>query len=345
MKKRGTGEGGFGVSLLDLLCSTMGAVVLLIVLNNFRTTGDLRTARASVHKVRSQNQAMMQTSSALETQAEHFDELASRLTASPTLVQADRSSRLQLMPQGSMTNLVIILDVSGSMSRYYPDTPKYSSLPANLKEPGPKWQQSVRLVEKILATSASLEHFVILRLDDNREGHCGEPLVPINNGVWLPDNQQLGDESFRLVKAISRAVDALGKIKPTGGSSHWEAIRQSFRYVDDDSFLRGEPAADTIILITDGLPNHGDAPGEATHPSAGSMVSAASKNARAAAVIEKVENTFQEWQRVGKHTNVKFHVICLPWPDDLELQGFALDLARASKGIVVSVPQEANTSQ
>lgn len=347
MKRKGTGEGGFGVSLLDLLCSSMGAVVLLIMLNNVRATTELKTTRVAMARIRSQNQAMKQTASTFEDQAARIDALANQMAGSPAPIQADWSSRLQLMPQGLMKNLVIILDVSGSMSRYYPDTAKYSSLPASLKVAGPKWQQTVRLVEKILATSSSLEHFVILRLDDNREGHCGEQLVPVRAGRWLPDADasKAGNTPVAMIETIGRTVATLSKINPAGGSSHGDAIQQAFRYIDDGAFLQGGPAADTVILITDGLPNHGDAPGEVSHPPSGTMVSAASKNARRLAVTDKVENTFREWRRAGKHPNVRFHVICLPWPDDIELQGFALDLARPSQGLVLFLPQEPIPSQ
>lgn len=145
---------------------------------------------------------------------------------------------------------------------------------------------------------------------------------------------QMGTGKRAVALAIQETTTALRAIKPSGGSNHHAAFEHLLDYLMPRG---GEPAADTIIVITDGLPNHGPGDQGALNPAPGTMVSVGSKNRRMAEVQRLVRQRFAALtpEALG---SVKLHVICMPWPDDSELPAFAMSLAAPTRGNVLFVP-------
>lgn len=323
--------GGSSVSLLDLLCSSTGAVVLLLILSNSGAMNRLTRVRRDLKQTEA---AVKQTSELIgdiESLSMKVRDWSKEFPARPPTPDADAGALLTLSPQTAAKNLVILLDTSGSMARYYPDTPRHAAVPAKLKAAGPKWAQTVALVEWILCTSPALERFAVLRLTDDQDGRSGHPIGMQAGSRWLPVE---GTGRRAVALAIQETTTALRAITPEGGSNHHAAFEHLFEYLGS----RGsDPAADTIIVITDGLPNHGPGDSSALHPLRGTMVSVASKNGRMQVVQELMRSRFSAMTpaALGK---VKLHVICMPWPDDSELPAFAMSLASHTRGNVLFVP-------
>jgi hypothetical protein len=316
---------GFGISFLDLLCSSLGGVVLLLVLNNIQSTNELTKTRGAAKRLQAKNVAAFNTAAIAQQQAADARQKAEEFDKTPKVHGLDNSQRRQLMWHTLTRNLVIVLDLSGSMSRYYPDTHEYAHLSGRMREKGPKWEQAVKMVERILLMTPKLERFVVLGLTAD-EATNGRPIAdPAGGGRWFTK-----DESGSLRPAITRLVTYLRQVEPRGGSSHYDAVRRTLEYT---RLPEAEGAADTIVLITDGLPNHG--PGAPAPSAPNAWVVPDDRRTRADQVTGLLENFFGGLKRENPNHSVRFHVVCLPWPDDADLTFYATRWAFPSGGMML----------
>lgn len=216
------------------------------------------------------------------------------------------------------------------MSTYFPEEPEFAQIPPRFKEKGVKWRQAVDLVEKILLMSAAMERFAVLGLtaDDATNGRL--IVKPSSGSVWFTKD---GEGAF--LPEITKVSKHLRAISPDGGSAHFLALERAFRYVD---LALDEGPADTIILITDGLPNHG--PGAPAPNAADALVAPEQRRLRAEKVTTKIRDLFADLENRQPSHLVRLHVICLAWPDDADLSYYALQWSYAGGGMMLFLPPD-----
>jgi len=209
-----------------------------------------------------------------------------------------------------------------------------------LRADGPKWQATIGVVSELLARAIGLEGFRIQPLSDNL------PERPTAVGIYPSDDTWAEPNA----ESIMKAVAAMNAIRPSGGSNHHDALAAA---IGGAWVMKGKNAvqpADTIVLITDGLPNHGpmmanNAVDERVNPKvesgrAGSeWVSAASRRERADKVTAMIGQVIAARPSDGEP--LRIHVLIIPWPDDPTLVQFALKLAAPTGGSVVVLPEPA----
>ena len=194
------------------------------------------------------------------------------------------------------------------------------------------------MVSELLARAAGLEGFRIQALSDNL------PERPVTRAIFPEQNSwaEPGAES------ITKAVAALNAIHPSGGSNHHDALAAA---ISGTWVMRGQTvpqAADTIVVITDGLPNHGPVLANAaadnrTNPKpdpanpGAEWVSAASRRERADKVTAMIGEAIAA--RPNASGPLRIHVVVMPWPDDPTLVQFALRVAAPTGGSVVVLPE------
>jgi len=313
------------MSFLDLLCSALGAVVLLMVLSKTDMDRRVSSAEAVRDAVRQKNEQLKAQASAIDSRASTMRKYAQELRRSPQVSLSD-SSRQQVMPHTVTRNLVVILDTSGSMDYYHPPyVPEPAGLPGWKKQRGLKWTQAIDTLEKMLLQMQSLQRFVVLGLTaDDRNG---EPLVPPPDGVWFRR-----DTRAQLDDVIIDVCSQLRSRRPRGGARHLDAVNAGLSYIR----RAGDDAADTIILITDGLPNHGpDSPSPTTSDA---MVSSAVRARHARTVTRRLESFFLQRKRSQLNHEIRLHAICLHWPDDPDLTYYAIRWAAPSGGTMLYLP-------
>lgn len=340
MSRRRTTVAAFSMSFLDLLCCGLGAMLLLFILSEQRQKEELVRQQAEVMRVDERlTDVRAETGpEALERIAAWADAAADRVSPSPALGQAGADVAGQIGLHGDPGHLVIVVDVSGSMSSFLPDEPAFADAPAHLRTPGGKWEFTVALVAETLLRAADpgfddgLVRFRIHRLsDDTPERSVTEPIHPLT-GDWVVNDPA----------GVAAAVAALRAVEPAGGSNHHAALEHALAgsVAAADPIL--EPPAETILLVTDGLPNHGpvgaNPPDPRVHPApaadgSGGLVSAASRFDRRSRVLDMLSRTIR-----AAPATPRIHVITLPWPDDTTLVQFAIRLAAPTGGSVVSVP-------
>lgn len=131
--------------------------------------------------------------------------------------------------------IVVLLDRSASMLDHsLVNIIRLRNMPEPVQRRAGKWRRAVATVNWISARFPPTAEYQILLF-----GTEAKPALPETAGKWLAvgDREQLG-----------RAVDALEKITPAGGTSLLAAFQ---------AVAAMKPAPDNIYLITDGLPTQG----------------------------------------------------------------------------------------
>jgi hypothetical protein len=119
--------------------------------------------------------------------------------------------------------VIFLVDMSGSMELVDENTAAPS-----------KWQGVRETLAKILRSSPDLEDFQVIVFAEKPSFLLGE------EGRWLRYDPKT---------SADRAVAALARVKPDGGTNMYSAIEAAFRYRDK--------GLDTIYVLSDGLPNLG----------------------------------------------------------------------------------------
>lgn len=131
--------------------------------------------------------------------------------------------------------IIVLLDRSASMlDNTLVNIIRLRNMPEPVRQRAPKWRRAVETTHWISARFPPGAEYQILAFNT-----AATPLLPETAGNWLPvsDSAQLG-----------RAIDALEKITPTGGTNLLAAFQ---------AVAAMKPAPDNIYLITDGLPTQG----------------------------------------------------------------------------------------
>ncbi len=326
------------MSFLDLLCCGLGAMLLLFILSEQRQDQEIARQRADVARAteritESRSEAGPE---ALERIAAWADAASQRTRMGEATAQIGSDVADQIGMHAAARHLLILVDTSGSMSRYLPEEPEFADAAPHLRQEGLKWQATVDLIADTLARAVDFEsddglvRFRIHRISDGTRGDIAIPIHP-SNGDWAVNDST----------GIARAVAALRAIVPAGGSNHHDAIEHALNCSIGAPAPALSPPADTILLITDGLPNHGpvgrNPPDARINPApapdgSGVMVSAASRLDRSV----RVEALIRSRAAAGRLPAV--HVLTLPWPDDSTLVNFGLKLTAPTGGSVVSIP-------
>jgi len=330
----------FSLSFLDLLCCGLGAMLLLFILTEQRQKDENRKRAESSQQAEKAvaGQRDNTGTEAIESFA-GWVQAAAAGTQSISLPSQPGSSVVgQIGLLGKAKRLVVLVDVSGSMSRYLPEEPAFTERPGALRADGPKWQATIGVVSDLLARASGFESFRIQPLSDNL------PERPTTRGIY-PQDDTWADPS---AESITRAVAAMNAIRPGGGANHHDALAVALSGAWSMRGQAAPQAADTIVVITDGLPNHGpvlanSAADVRVNPKldagvAGSeWVSAASRRERADKVTAMLGQAIAARPSAGEP--LRIHVVVMPWPDDPTLVQFALRMAAPTGGSVVVMPE------
>ena len=119
--------------------------------------------------------------------------------------------------------VIFLVDMSGSMELVDEQTPAPS-----------KWQGVRDTLAKILRSSPDLEEFQVIVFSEKASFLLGE------EGRWLHYDPKT---------SADRAVEALARIKPDGGTNMYSALEAAFQY--------RRQGLDTLYVLSDGLPNMG----------------------------------------------------------------------------------------
>jgi hypothetical protein len=122
--------------------------------------------------------------------------------------------------------VIFLVDMSGSMEL----VDRKTVAPA-------KWIGVRETVAKILRSLPDVEKFQIISFARDVRYPLGR------DGRWL---------AFDTVRSVPQVTAALAKIKPSGGTNMYAGFREAFRF-------RAE-GMDTLYVLSDGLPNLGEAP-------------------------------------------------------------------------------------
>lgn len=330
-----TGRDPFGLSLLDMLCCSFGAVILLIVLNQqsaderlgnadllasvafaewSKADGEYKRAEAEREEARERKGQATSRAEEARARTEMYEGIGKSLPKGA----APPTERREFLPAAAGTRALVLLDCSGSMSRYSRTEP----IPADGSCP-PKWRRALQSVERFLLQQRELQAFAIIAIDDGRR-------IPVEQSRIYPIGRRwasaLGEAGLTEIGAASRAMF---ERRPNGGAAHGWTLRG----VVDEYLAAGSEAADVILLVTDGLPNAGIAePSRLGLPRQVTVEEKRSFASEAVAIIEEAR---------GRGIPVPpIHSVCLEWPDDTELLNFALSLARDTGGFTVYVSSE-----
>lgn len=338
---------GFSMSFLDLLTCGLGAMLLLFILSEQSQREEIQAQRANIERIDAVIEQIQVEGGPTDYErlAAWSEAAAKRVSHSLDFEQAGSEVAGQMGLHGAAKRLLILVDISGSMSRYYPDTEAFASLPGHLRAAGPKWHATQQIVSELLLQAVSLDGpgrgFRIHRLSDNLAGReVSKPIYPTDadadvDAAWAPAD----------TRHIAAAQRALAAVTPEGGSNHYAALAHA---LDCSTAARTpllDSPADTLVIITDGLPNHGPVslPGHPEHPDAERMprVPGVSRLDRKRQVIERLY-----LPRLAEAADVPtVHVIVMPWPDDTTMMQFALELAAPTAGSVVAAPVPVETRE
>ena len=154
----------------------------------------------------------------------------------PVKVVDDEQQLVTLKIDGS--RVLVLVDASASMlDETLVNIIRLRNMPPARRISSAKWQQAVNTVEWVTARLKLSTSFQIYAFDT-----AARPVVENTAGRWL---------NVREAGQVEAAVQALRRTAPTGGSS----IQNAFAVIGTL-----DPAPDSVILITDGLPTQGDKP-------------------------------------------------------------------------------------
>jgi Mg-chelatase subunit ChlD len=148
----------------------------------------------------------------------------------------DRQQLVTLRIDGK--HVLVLVDASASMlDETVVNIIRLRNMPPARRIASAKWQQAVNSVEWVASRLPANTQFQIYAFDT-----APRALVEGSAGRWL---------SVRDAGQIERALQALRRTAPTGGSS----LENAFAVIKTLN-----PAPDNVILVTDGLPTQGDKP-------------------------------------------------------------------------------------
>jgi hypothetical protein len=208
----------------------------------------------------------------------------------------DRQQLVTLKVDGR--RVLILVDASASMlDETLVNVIRLRNMPPERRIGSAKWQQAVNTVEWVAARLPSSTQFQVYAFDT-----APRPLVDGTGGRWM----SAGDAS-----QVEKALAALRETAPTGGSS----LQNAF------AVLRTlDPAPDSVILVTDGLPTQGDKP-----PLMRTLVTA-----------EQREDLMQDAVKSLPPSPPPFSIVLLPMEGDPSAPIFFWRLARATGGAFLS---------
>lgn len=313
----------FGLAFLDIICCGFGAALLLFILVNQRAVEQLGTALSDLSATDTQ---LEQTRLAAQS-AESIAMIATRLA---------RSESQNTLPEPAFSEIrtaIILLDVSGSMSNYVPDTPEYAHVSERFRKSGLKWSDTIDTLTEVLLALPQLEFFAVRALTDNLDRRQPGALL------WPPSRDRAMARSDPT--EIQSMLQKLRATRPQGGSNHFDSLSRIYQ-----EHATGQSTVDAIIIFMDGLPNHGplepefaanaqSTPDTMADPDRG-LISLASRESRASRVVDLVRDKSAEIRASGNKPPV-IHCVLVPWPDDPGIVRFALSLAGPTGGRVVSL--------
>jgi hypothetical protein len=282
-----------------------------------RSLADLRAARDKLEKAlaaRTKELASARTwkdrSEAAEEREKYLEkQLRQRQTAmnaANSALQALRAQTSRLRAAGEAKfagialtgkRVIFLVDISGSMEM----------LDANTPAPQ-KWKSVRDTVVKLMRSLPDLEQYQVIAF-------AREVSYPLGSaGGWLRHDPRT---------SADRAEEALGKLKPKGGTNMYSALEAAFRYRSQ--------GLDTIYLLSDGLPNLGEG-----------LITAQQRELRGMArglVLGKhVRQTLKrKWNATDpKQAKVKIHTIGFFY-ESPDLGSFLWALARENDGSFVGM--------
>ena len=194
--------------------------------------------------------------------------------------------------------VLILVDASASMlDETLVNVIRLRNMPPERRIGSAKWQQAVNTVEWVAARLPSSTQFQVYAFDT-----APRPLVDGTGGRWM----SAGDAS-----QVEKALAALRETAPTGGSS----LQNAFAVLKTL-----DPAPDSVILVTDGLPTQGDKP-----PLMRTLVTA-----------EQREDLMQDAVKSLPPSPPPFSIVLLPMEGDPSAPIFFWRLARATGGAFLS---------
>jgi hypothetical protein len=239
----------------------------------------------------------------LKADLKSLEESTRRLKAAapPTELQSrtpvlDRQQLVTLRVDGR--RVLILVDTSASMlDETLVNIIRLRNMPPERRIASSKWQQAINTVEWVAARLPESTQFQIYAFDT-----AARPLVEGTGGRWM----NAGDGS-----QVEKALAALRETAPTGGSS----LQNAFAVVRSL-----DPAPDSVILVTDGLPTQGEKP-----PLMRTLVTA-----------EQREDLMQDAVKSLPPSPPPVSVVLLPMEGDPSAPIYFWRLARATGGAFLS---------
>jgi len=208
------------------------AVMLARLQAQEKAVGETVARKESVEQLRADIKQIEEANERLAARAaERSDKTGQQLRA--VVGEGNRQYVTGLRVGGK--RVVILLDASTSMlGRNYVNVVRFRSMPDAKKIMAPKWQQAVKTVDWLTAQIKPGTEVQILAFNEKVHSLMA---VPANQWVNVQDGSEL-----------ERAVAALRKLVPTGGTSLIVALEAAEAL---------KPLPDNVFLITDGLPTVG----------------------------------------------------------------------------------------
>jgi hypothetical protein len=208
----------------------------------------------------------------------------------------DRQQLVTLSVSGK--HVLILVDASASMlDETLVNIIRLRNMPPERRIASAKWQQAVNTIEWVAARLPQTAQFQVYAFDT-----APRPLVEDSAGRWL----NAGDSA-----QVEKALSALRETAPTGGSS----LQNAFAVIKSL-----DPAPDSVILVTDGLPTQGDKP-----PLMRTLVT-----------MEQREDLMQDAVKSLPPSPPPFNVVLLPMEGDPAAPIYFWRLARATGGSLLS---------
>jgi von Willebrand factor type A domain len=208
----------------------------------------------------------------------------------------DRQQLVTLSVSGK--HVLILIDASASMlDETLVNVIRLRNMPPERRIASAKWQQAVNTIEWVAARLPRTAQFQVYAFDT-----APRPLLEDSAGRWL----NAGDSG-----QVEKALSALRETAPTGGSS----LQNAFAVIRSL-----DPAPDSVILVTDGLPTQGDKP-----PLMRTLVT-----------MEQREDLMQDAVKSLPPSPPPFNVVLLPMEGDPAAPIYFWRLARATGGSLLS---------
>ena len=208
----------------------------------------------------------------------------------------DRQQLVTLRVDGR--RVLVLVDASASMlDETLVNVIRLRNMPPERRINAAKWQQALNTVEWVAARLPETTQFQIYAFDT-----AARPIIEGSGGRWM----DAGDST-----QVEQALAALRGTAPTGGSS----LQNAFGVIKSL-----DPAPDSVILVTDGLPTQGDKP-----PLMRTLVTA-----------EQREDLMQDAVKSLPPSPPRFNIVLLPMEGDPSAPIFFWRLARATGGSLLS---------